>query len=122
MTQEAEKLHVHGPEDNDEPVHEHTHTQTKQVLKRLSYAIGHMRGICTMVEEGRDCSEVLIQLSAVDASLKKLKVLILKDHINHCVVEAVRRGDQSAVRRLSEAFDKMLDGKGSCSEHGQQRV
>ncbi len=113
------KRHEHGSEDDTAPVQEqgHTHTQTKQVLQRLSYVIGHMKGICTMVEEGRDCSEVLIQLSAVDASLKKLKVLILKDHIDHCVVEAIRRGDQSSIRKLNEAFDKMLDGGTSCSEH-----
>ena len=49
--------HSHG--------HTHSHTHTKAVLNRLSRAIGHLESIRRMVEEGRDCSEVLIQLSAV---------------------------------------------------------
>ncbi len=49
--------------------HTHTHTHTKAVLNRLSRAIGHLESIRRMVEDGRDCSEVLIQLSAVKAAI-----------------------------------------------------
>ena len=58
---EQEHVHTH---DGTHP-HHHSHAQTKAVLNRLSRAIGHMESIKRMVEEGRDCSEVLIQLSAV---------------------------------------------------------
>ena len=108
-----DSMHEHRLEDgtviSHTHEHAHSHAHTKQVLRRLSYAIGHMHGISNMVEEGRDCSEVLVQLSVVDASLKKLKVIILKDHIEHCITDAVRQGDQEALRKLNDAFDKMLD-------------
>ena len=50
-------------------VHAHTHANTKAVLNRLSRAIGHLESIRRMVEDGRDCSEVLVQLSAVKSAI-----------------------------------------------------
>ena len=65
--------HQHIGEDGTVIVHTHvhTHTQTKAVLNRMSRLIGHMESIKKMVENGRDCSEVLIQLSAVSSALRK---------------------------------------------------
>lgn len=93
--------HSHG--------HTHSHAQTEQVLKRINNVIGHMQGISNMVKEGRDCSDVLIQLSAVNASLRKLKVMILKDHVEHCVVDAIREGDTRTINKLNDALDKMME-------------
>lgn len=89
--------------------HSHTHTQTKDVLKRLKNIVGHLQGISGMVEEGRDCSDILIQLSAVNASIRKLKIIILKDHVDHCVVEAIQQGDAQTLEKLNNALDKLLD-------------
>lgn len=89
--------------------HTHSHAQTDQVLKRIANVIGHMHGISNMVKEGRDCSDVLIQLSAVNASLRKLKVMILKDHVEHCVVDAIREGDTGTIDKLNEALDKVME-------------
>ena len=61
--------HSHTEEAGHTHSHTHTHTNTKAVLNRLSRAIGHLESIKRMVEEGRDCSEVLIQLSAVKRPL-----------------------------------------------------
>ena len=72
---EEKHTHVHVLEDgtviehSHDHAHGHHHTNTKAVLNRLSRAIGHMESIKRMVEEGRDCTEVLIQLSAVKAAL-----------------------------------------------------
>ncbi|MBR0284810.1 MAG: metal-sensing transcriptional repressor [Selenomonadaceae bacterium] len=88
--------------------HVHTHTQTKAVLNRMSRLIGHLEAIRKMVEDGRDCSEVLIQLSAVDAALRGVGRVILKDHMEHCVVEAVRDGDEDAIERLNQAIDQFI--------------
>ncbi|MBQ9616352.1 MAG: metal-sensing transcriptional repressor [Selenomonadaceae bacterium] len=88
--------------------HAHTHTQTKAVLNRMSRLIGHLEAIRKMVEDGRDCSEVLIQLSAVDAALRGVGRVILKDHMEHCVVEAVRDGDEDAIERLNQAIDQFI--------------
>ena len=74
-------VHTHG--------HGHTHTNTKAVINRLSRAIGHLESIKRMVEEGRDCSEVLVQLSAVKSAINNTGKVILKDHIEHCLVDAV---------------------------------
>ena len=66
--------------------HGHTHTQTKAVLNRMSRLIGHLESIKKMIEEGRDCSDVLVQLSAVSSALNGVGKVILKDHMEHCIV------------------------------------
>lgn len=84
------------------------HHDTKQVLNRLSRAIGHLEAVKKMVEEGQDCSQVLIQLAAVKSALNNTGKIILKDHINHCIVEAVETGDQKAFDDLSAAIDQFM--------------
>ena len=83
--------HTHVLEDGTVVTHTHTHSHehTKAVLNRLSRAIGHLESIKKMVENGRDCSEVLIQLSAVKAAINNTGKVILQDHIQHCLVDAI---------------------------------
>ena len=102
--------HTHTLEDGTVVTHSHTHshTHTKAVLNRLSRAIGHLESIRRMVEEGRDCSEVLIQLSAVKSAINNAGKVILKDHIEHCLVEAVECGDMEAIADLTEAIDRFM--------------
>lgn len=94
--------HTHGGE------HGHHHTSTKAVLNRLSRAIGHMESIKRMVEEGRDCTEVLVQLSAVKAAINNTGKIILEDHIEHCIVDAVEHGDREAIAELNRAIDRFV--------------
>ena len=66
--------HSHVAETNEHEVmhghyHVHSHTQTKAVLNRMARLIGHLESIKTMVQNGRDCSEVLVQLSAVKSAI-----------------------------------------------------
>lgn len=96
--------HVHGHEHN----HVHTHTQTKAVLNRMSRLIGHMESVKKMVEDGRDCSEVLIQISAVRSALDGVSKIILKDHIDHCIVDAVMEHDMKTIEDLKKAIDKFI--------------
>lgn len=86
----------------------HSHTQTKAVLNRMSRLIGHLEKVKRMVEAGDDCSDVLIQLSAVDAALRGVGRIILKDHISHCIVDAAQDGDDAAIERLNKAIDQFL--------------
>lgn len=86
----------------------HTHENTQAVLNRMSRAIGHMNAVKRMIEQGRDCSEVLIQLSAVKSEIAGVSKVILKDHISHCVVDAVQENDEETVRRLLEAVDSLI--------------
>lgn len=98
--------HVHTEEQAH--LHTHTHKETKAVLNRMSKIIGHMEAVKTMVENGRDCSEVLIQLAAVKSAIGGVSRVILKDHIDHCIVEAVRENDTASIEELKKAIDKFL--------------
>ncbi len=88
--------------------HKHTHENTKAVINRLSRAIGHLEAVKKMVEEGKDCSEVLIQLAAVKSAINNTGKVILKDHIDHCVVEAVETGDLKVLDDLNDAIEKFV--------------
>lgn len=105
-------VHTHTLEDGTVVTHTHghihSHTHTKAVLNRLSRAIGHMESIKRMVENGRDCSEVLIQLSAVKSAINNTGKIILQDHIEHCIVDAVENGDKEAIKELEKAIDRFM--------------
>ena len=95
----------HEHEDGHSHAHSHTHTQTKAVLNRLARAIGHLESVKRMVAEGRDCTEVLVQLAAVRSALSGTARVILKDHLEHCV----SGGDSADLQALNEAIDKFMD-------------
>ena len=94
--------HTHGEG------HGHTHTQTKAVINRLSRAIGHLESVKRMVEDGRDCTEVLVQLAAVRSALNSTAKVILKDHLEHCITGA-GEGDLDQLQALNEAIDKSMN-------------
>lgn len=97
-------LHAHGIAHT----HNHVHANQKAVLNRLARAIGHLEKVKSMVEEGYDCSEVLVQLAAVRAALDKTGKVILQDHMRHCMVDAVAAGDMEAIDELCQAIDKFM--------------
>ena len=100
--------HGHSHDHTHGHGHGHVHANTKAVLNRLSRAIGHLESIKRMVEDGRDCSEVLIQLSAVKSAINNTGKVILKDHIEHCMVDAVESGDHKAIEELTDAIDRFM--------------
>ena len=102
--------HTHVLEDGTVVTHTHTHSHehTKAVLNRLSRAIGHLESIKKMVENGRDCSEVLIQLSAAKAAINNTGKVILQDHIQHCLVDAIESGDMKEIEELNKAIDRFI--------------
>lgn len=109
MTQEEhERLHAANIPHEHGGAHTHTHENTKAVVNRLSRAIGHLQSVKQMVEDGRDCTEVLIQLAAIRAALNNTGKLILKDHIEHCIVDAIEEGDQQAIQDLEKAIDQFI--------------
>ena len=99
---DAEHPHEHSHDHS----HGHTHTQTKAVINRLSRAIGHLESVKRMVESGRDCTEVLVQLAAVRSALNSTAKVILKDHLEHCVSDA--GADVQDLQALNEAIDKFM--------------
>ena len=72
--------------------HGHTHDpkEIKAIVNRLAKATGHLDSVKRMVEDGKDCAEVLIQLAAVKAAINNTGKLILKQHISHRIYDTVR--------------------------------
>lgn len=102
-------IHAHtlGHEHSRADGHGHTHTQTKAVINRLARAIGHLESVKRMVEDGRDCSEVLVQLAAVRSALNNTAKVILKDHLDHCINSGCADA-QEQMKALNDAIDKFM--------------
>ena len=107
-----ESTHTH----KDGTVHTHTHHHSadeyKQLQRRISIIIGHVTSIKKMIEDKRDCSEILIQISAVQASINNLGKLILRNHINECLSSVTEATDpvehQKEIDYLNDAIDKFI--------------
>ncbi|WP_312561450.1 metal-sensing transcriptional repressor [Anaerospora sp.] len=90
-------------------MHNHIHAHQKQVVNRLARIEGHVRAIKQMSAEGRDCPEVLLQIAAVRKALDNTAKLILKDHLEHCLVHAVNDGEQDKfLKNLQDAIDHYI--------------
>ena len=88
--------------------HGHVHENQKAVVNRLARAIGHLEKVKRMVEEGCDCSEVLVQLAAVRSAIDNTGKVILQDHMRHCMVDAVAAGDEDAIEDLCHAIERYM--------------
>jgi DNA-binding FrmR family transcriptional regulator len=78
-------------------------------LKRLSRIEGQVRGLAKMVEEDRYCIDVVTQVSAVRAALRRVEEEILRDHVAHCVEHAIASGNASDQRRkVTELMDAFV--------------
>ncbi len=75
-------------------------------LKRLGRIEGQVRGLARMVEDDRYCIDIVTQISAVRAALKRAEEEILRDHVGHCVEHAIASGNKSDQRKkVSELMD-----------------
>lgn len=73
---------------------------------RLNRIIGQMNGIKNMIAEDRYCDDVLVQISAVEKSLKSLASVILDAHVHTCLVENIQAGNLEVVDEISELFKR----------------
>lgn len=82
-------------------------TETKaSVLRRLSRVGGQIGGIARMVEGDRYCIDIVTQIGAVRAALRKIEEEVLRDHVAHCVEHAIRSGDRRDQRqKITELMD-----------------
>ncbi len=77
----------------------------KDVLLRVRNIIGHLKGVEKMIEEEKYCIDIINQISAVQSSLKKLSDQMLETHLNSCVRNAIKKGDDDEVlEELMEVF------------------
>ncbi len=89
--------------------HEQKHGHHQQVINRLARIEGHVRAIKRMVEDDTPCPDVLMQIAAVRSALNSVGRVILEDHLQSCMVEAVEKDDyQRALRDLKNSLDKFI--------------
>jgi len=85
-----------------------TDRQTRRAssLKRLSRIEGQVRGVQKMIDEDRYCVDILVQVKAVTAALKKVEGELLKDHVDHCLAAAIASDDlDDRTQKVAELVD-----------------
>ena len=81
----------------------------KAVCNRLSRIEGHVKGIKKMVEEGRECEDILIQIASIEAAVHKVGLIILQDHLAGCVIDGIKEGkEEKTLQKLKSALDKFI--------------
>jgi DNA-binding FrmR family transcriptional regulator len=85
--------------------HNHSHKVNRKLVARMARIVGHAASVKTMIEEGRDCSQILIQIAAVRSALSGVGKILLDDHIKYCVLTAVKSGNESQDELLEELTD-----------------
>ncbi|MEH7460384.1 metal-sensing transcriptional repressor [Bacillus sp. JJ1127] len=81
--------------------------EKEQIMNRLKRIEGQVRGIQNMVENDRYCVDILVQISAINAAMKKVGMGILKNHTNHCVSSAIKDGNgDEAIEELMTVFER----------------
>jgi|SRR5699024_1476856 len=88
---------------HEKPIVPRTNDEKQSVVNRLKRIEGQVRGIQKMVEEDRYCADILMQISAIDAALKKVGFSVAERHAKHCVSHAVDSGEGDA------AIDELLE-------------
>jgi len=83
--------------------------ENDSTIRRLKTVEGHLRGVIRMVEEDAYCIDVIRQIQAVEAALNKVSSKILEDHLNSCVITAIRGDSQQererVLKEISEVFE-----------------
>ncbi|MBJ8030121.1 metal-sensing transcriptional repressor [Bacillus cereus group sp. N21] len=96
--------------DHNEKTEVTTHRSDKekeQIMNRLKRIEGQVRGIQNMIENDRYCVDILVQISAINAAMKKVGMEILKNHTNHCVSNAIKDGNgDEAIEELMKVFER----------------
>ena len=76
----------------------------KKLISRINKLTGQMNGIKKMIEDDRYCDDILIQLSAIDKSIKSLANVILDEHVHSCLIENIQKGNVEVVDEIVDLF------------------
>lgn len=87
---------------------ERTEKEYKDLINRLSRIEGQIRGIKGMVERGCYCTDIVIQVSAINAALNSFNKALLENHIRSCVVEDIKEGKNDTVEDLVSTLQKIM--------------
>lgn len=85
---------------------ERTESEKKLIDNHLNRIIGQLNGIKKMVEDDRYCNDILIQIAAIDKSVKGLAYKVLDEHLHTCVVDSIKKGDTQVVDEILELFER----------------
>ena len=86
----------------------HNHATHADQIKRLNRSIGQIQGIQRMITEERYCNDILIQMRAAVAALRAVELQVLKTHMRHCVLNAVKAKDiESSNKKVEEIIGLM---------------
>ncbi|MFJ8529571.1 metal-sensing transcriptional repressor [Bacillus sp. NPDC094106] len=96
-----------NPKENEKATTHRSDKEKEQIMNRLKRIEGQVRGIQNMVENDRYCVDILVQISAINAAMKKVGMGILKNHTNHCVSSAIKDGNgDEAIEELMTVFER----------------
>ena len=77
-----------------------------KLVTRINKLIGQMNGIKKMIEDDRYCDDILIQLSAIDKSIKSLANVILDNHMHTCLIENIENGNYEVINEMIDLFKR----------------
>lgn len=83
-----------------------TTDEKKKLIDRINRISGQMNGIKKMIDEDRYCDDILIQLSAIDKSIKSLANVILQNHMNSCFIENIQKGNYEVIDEVVDLFKR----------------
>ena len=84
-------------------------TTKRSSLKRLNRIEGQVRGLARMVEEDRYCIDIVTQISAVRAALRRVEEVVLREHVAHCVDHAIKHADAKQQRQKIDELMQVLE-------------
>lgn len=87
----------------------HHKLKKEDLIKRMNKMIGQLNGVKRMIEQDRECPDVLLQISSIRSALGKLGLMITEDHMEHCIADSFQKGKgQQSIASLSRAMKQML--------------
>ena len=94
--------------DNSKKPYNRTEIDSKDMLNRLSRIEGQVRGVRAMVEEERYCTDIVMQISAIQSALNSFNKVLLEKHIKSCVMEEIKMGNEESIEELCRLIFKMM--------------
>ena len=83
----------------------HSPKVKKDVVKRLSFIVGHTKGIQKMIEDDKYCIDIVKQIQAVQSALNKVNEMLLENHLKTCVSHAIKKGEgHSLIKEVMETI------------------
>ncbi len=110
MRADERKVMVHEPSDGNccckRKASPRSDEFQQNLQKRLNRAIGQLNGIKGMIDDSRYCGDVLIQLAGAEAAIHQVSLMLLQDHMQTCVVEQIRQGDDAVVEEMVQLIKR----------------